>query len=198
MTELFLRNSTLTDVDRKQRLIDMVAIPWEQEADVEWRGEMWREVHARGAYDGIEEHAGRVRVNRQHVRGDTVGKAVQFDPHSNLGLLARVKIADTPRGDETLALAEEDMLSPSVGFWLKSPSDQVLNKRTRMRRIVRAFVDHIALVENPAFEGAQVLSVREDQSGLTVVETPLPSTPALDEAMNSPVLNWARDYFANK
>jgi hypothetical protein len=43
-----------------------------------------------------------------------------------------------------------------------------------------------------------VLAVREAPSGLTVAETPLPATPALDEAMNDPMLAWARDYFAAK
>ena len=30
----------------------------------------------RGAFDGIESHAGRIRVNREHMMGDTVGKVV--------------------------------------------------------------------------------------------------------------------------
>ena len=45
-----------------------------------WRGEMWRESFERGAFDGIEDHAGRVRVNREHVKGDTVGKVVDVRP----------------------------------------------------------------------------------------------------------------------
>jgi phage head maturation protease len=190
MSELFVRNSTLTAVDHKLRVIDMVVVPWEEEADVLYRGELWREVFTRSAYDGIEGHAGRVRVNREHVKGDTVGKAVHFDPSDSVGLLGRVKIAETVRGDETLALAEEDMISPSVGFYLKAPSDQVLNKRTMVRRINRAFIDHIALVESPAYAGAQVLAVRADQSELTVTDAPLPSTPLLDELMNADVLAW--------
>jgi phage head maturation protease len=191
MSELLLRDSALGEVDRKQRLIDVIAVPWEQEAEVPWRGEIWNEVFARSAFDGIEDHAGRIRVNREHVKGDTVGKVVQFDTGNEAGLLARVKIADTPRGDETLALAEEEMISPSVGYRIKSPSDVVLNKRTRMRRVVRAFLDHLGMVESPAYVGAQVLAVREEQSGLTVAETPLPETPVLDELMNDDVLAWA-------
>src|SRR5688572_22141191 len=129
MSELFLRNdASLADVDVKQRIIDMVAVPWNQEADVPWRGEMWREVFRRGAFDGIEDHAGRIRVNRQHVEGDTVGKVLLLEPSADIGLLARVKIAQTLRGDETLQLAEEDMLSPSVGWFAKSPRDVNINK----------------------------------------------------------------------
>jgi HK97 family phage prohead protease len=181
----------LDAVDRKQRLIDVIAVPWDQETEVPWRGELWREVFRRGAFDGIEPHAGRIRVNREHVRGDTVGKVVQFDTTADAGLLARVKVASTPRGDETLALAEEDMISASVGYRVKDAGDVRLNKRTRVREVLRACLDHLGLVESPAYVGAQVLAVREDQSGLAVVGTPLPETPSLDEFLNDDVLSWA-------
>ncbi len=192
MNELFLRNdATLADVDVKQRLIDLVAVPWNQEASIPWHGEMWREVFRRGAFDGIEDHAGRIRVNREHIKGDTVGKAVSLDPSAAIGLLARVKIARTLRGDETLQLAEEDMLSASIGYYVKQLSDVKVNQRMKFREVVRAFLDHLGLVESPAYEGAQVLAVREASPGLTVAESPLPATPLLDEWMNDPVLAWA-------
>lgn len=199
MSELILRAATLADVDAKQRIIELVAVPWDEEADVKWRGEMWREVFRRGAFDGIEEHAGRVRVNREHIIGDTVGKTVSLDPASTVGLLARVKIAQTLRGDETLQLASEDMLSASIGYFIKSPSDVVINKRTKLREVMRAFLDHLAMVESPAYAGAQVLAVREGSSGLAVAEgAPLPSTPALDDAMNDPMLAWAAARLATR
>ena len=102
-----------------------------------------------------------------------------------------MKVAETSRGDDTLALAEEDMISASVGYRVKKPSDVQLNKRTKMRRVMRAFIDHLAMVEAPAYEGARVLAVRAEPSGLQVAE-PLPPTPALDEAMDDEILAWAR------
>lgn len=193
-SEVELRSANITGVDAKQRIIDLVAVPWEQEAEVFVRGEMWREMFVRGAFDGIEEHAGRVRVNREHRMGDTVGKVIRFSNETD-GLHASVKIANTERGDETLALAEEDMISASVGFRIKKPSDVQINNRTRVRRVVRAFLDHLAMVEAPAYAGAQVLGVR-DPLGLRkdVGEAEKrPPTPALDEAMNDPILSWARN-----
>lgn len=189
--EIILRNSTLTDVDSKLRLIDLIAVPYDEETEVLWRGEPWNEVFDRSSFHGIEDHAGRVRVNREHIRGDTVGKVVSFDSTNELGLMARVKIAQTLRGDETLALAEEDMISASVGYRVKSPSDVQLNKRTKVRRVMKAFLDHLGMVESPAYAGAQVLAVREESSGLTVMETPLPPTPVLDELRDDEVLAWA-------
>jgi phage head maturation protease len=116
---------------------------------------------------------------------------VHVDPQDVQGLLTRVKVAKTLRGDETLALADEDMISPSVGYLIKTPADVLMNRQRMLRRVNRAFLDHLSLVESPAYEGAQVLSVREGSAGLTVVETPLPATPILDEFLNDDVLAWA-------
>lgn len=190
--EILLRNdSVIADVNQRQRLIDLIVVPWDEEAEVPWHGELWRESFQRGSFDGIQDHAGRIRANREHVKGDTVGRAVSADPFGTDGLLARLKIANTPRGDDTLELAADDMISASAGYYVKTPGDVTVNRRQMTRRVVRAFLDHIGLVESPAFVGAKVLAVREDQSGLAVAETPLYQAPALDDAMNDDVLQWA-------
>ena len=184
-------DATVQDVDKKQRIVTVCAVPWEQEAEIIWRGETWREVFTRGAFNGLENSAGRVRVNREHTKGDTVGRVVRADPTDPHGLVVDVRVARTLRGDETLALAEEQMISASVGYLVKRPSDVALSKNQMLRRVNRAFLDHLSFVESPAYEGAKVLSVREAPNGLTVVETPLPETPTLDEFMTDDVLKWA-------
>lgn len=197
--EILVRNdSVIADVNQRQRIIELIAVPWDQEGEVPWRGEIWRESFQRGAFDGIEEHAGRIRVNREHVRGDTVGRCASLDPSHSEGLLARLKIAATPRGDDTLELASDDALSASIGYFCKSAADYSLNRRTWTRRVTRAFLDHLAMVESPTFVGARVLAVREDQSGLAVADEPLYEAPALDEAMNDPVFQWAASRVAPK
>jgi len=186
--EILLRNdATLTDVDVKLRLIELIAVPWEQETEVVWRGEKWRELFGRNAFNGLEDSAGRIRVNREHTKGDTVGKVVQADPKDTRGLLTRVKIVSTPRGDETLALAEEDMISPSVGYFIKTAGDVDLNKQTRLRRVHRAFLDHLSLVESPAYEGARVLAVRAESQPV-VDEGPPPARPNLDAMLSDPFI----------
>jgi HK97 family phage prohead protease len=190
-------DATLKDVDFKQRLITVIAVPWGQEAQIFWRGEFWNEVFERGAFDGLEEHAGRVRVNREHTKGDTVGKLVKVE-NADAGLITFVRVAKTPRGDETLTLADEDMIGASVGYRVKNPSDVELNRQRLTRRVKRAFLDHLSFVESPAFEGAKVLAVREGPSGLAVAETPLPATPILDEFMNDDVLLWARSRVSSR
>ena len=196
MNEIEIRRSTLTDVDTSQRIVEMIAVPWEQETEVMWRGEIWNEVFDRGSFTGIEDHAGRVRINREHMYGDTVGKVIHFDPGHDDGLYTRAKIVNSPRGDETLALAAEDMISPSVGFYVKTRQDIDINKRTKVRRILRAFLEHLAMVEQPAYAGAHVVAVRAEPSGLAVVEQKLPRTPLIDEMKNDPVLQWAQSRLA--
>jgi phage head maturation protease len=189
------RHSTVSDVDKRQRIVDIIAVPYDQETDVVWRGDLWHESFDRKAFDGVEAHVGRVQVNREHVKGDTVGKVIYADPSHQDGLFARVQMYTTPRGEETLTLAEQGGAFPSIGFRLHRLSDQDLDKRSKTRRIMRAYWDHQAFVEDPAYVGAGVLAVRAGQSGLVVAETPLPETPNLDEWLNDPMLAWAKKRF---
>jgi HK97 family phage prohead protease len=194
VSEILLRNDgTLTDVNRRQRIIELLAVPWNQPAEVFWRGDIWTEVFVPGAFDGIETRSDSIRVNREHVKGNTIGKITDFDPHHTLGLFARVKVVKGPKGDEVLDLAEDDMISPSVGYRAQKPSDVRLDKQLRHRAVLNAFLDHLGMVEDPAFKGAQVLAVRGEPSGLTAEDDrPLAATPLLDKFANDPVLTWAR------
>jgi phage head maturation protease len=150
--------SAVATVDHDQRIITIIAAPYEQEAVVMFRGRLWTEIFVRNAFNGIEQRASKIRVNRDHDRGRTIGKVVRFDPRHRQGLLTEIRVAKTILGDESLALASEDMLSASVAFSVPAGGEQ-LDHHQRIRRITTAVLDHIALVESPAYEGAQVLAV---------------------------------------
>jgi len=186
---------TVDNVDFAQRLITVVAVPYEQPTLVEYRQELWNELFERGSLDTVAAAPHRVRANRDHNKSRTVGKAMRFWPDRAEGLVAEVRIAKTPLGDETLALADEDMLSSSIGFGVRM-SDQVLDRKTMTRRIKNAYLDHLAFVESPAYVGAQVLSVRgglvtPDAATLQPVHTPI-----LDELAADPILQWASQRLA--
>jgi phage head maturation protease len=83
-------------------------------------------------------------------------------------------------GDETLQLADDGVLGASVGMAVR-PADQVWSAGRSRRRIAKAFLDHIALVPNPAYQGAEVLAVRS-QVQAPSFEAP-PATPYLDEVL---------------
>jgi phage head maturation protease len=89
-------------------------------------------------------------------------------------------MADTPLGNETLELANDDMVSGSAGFGVRG-SDQILDRP--YRRIKRAFLDHIAFVAAPAYQGARVLSVRDEGEQPTGADAPRLVTPNLEEVL---------------
>lgn len=175
------RSSNLADVKPLQRIIEVIAAPYDQPAQIEYRGEIWNEVFVRGAWDGIEKRPNRVRANRDHDVKRLVGRVVNFWPSREEGLVAAVKIAPTPLGDETLALADDECLSASVGFAVMG-SGQELDRRTRTRRIKQAYMAHLAFTPEPAYQGAEVLDVRSAGSPGADMR-PMVETPALDELL---------------
>lgn len=188
------RSATATNVDFAHRTITVIAVPYEQPAPVPYRGEVWSEIFERGSFDGIEKRPNRVRSNRDHDKSRTVGKVVSFYPGRDEGLVAEVRIGQTPLGDETLQLASEDMLSASIGFGVMN-SDQVLDRAARERRIRRAYLDHLSFVESPAYDGARVLSVRDAVASPDNALPPIPETPGLDQFIADDILRWASDRF---
>lgn len=183
-----LRDIDVQGIDYTQRIITVIAAPYEQEAQVLLRGDVWREVFEVGAFDSVVDRPNRVRVNRGHDKQRTVGKVISFRSNET-GLIADVRVARTPLGDETLALAAEDMLSASVGF-AAMPSWMKLDQRAKVRRIHRAHLDHLSFVESPAYEGAEVLDVRGHMPE-SVIEA-VKSTPHLDKflASSEDLLRW--------
>jgi phage head maturation protease len=154
------RGASVSGVNLDQRIVEVIAAPYEEPALIEYRGEVWAETFDRGSFDGIETRGDQVRVNRNHDKTLTVGKVVRWWPSRSEGLVSEVRVAPTVLGDETLTLAGEDMLSLSVGFAVRN-RDQLLDKSSMTRRIRKAFIDHLSFVESSAYAGAKVLAVRD-------------------------------------
>lgn len=168
-TELRIRQAEVVGVSFPERIVELIVIPYETETLVPHPREhrMITEVISRGAFDGLERRANRVRVNRDHDVKRTVGRAFAFHTSRQEGLVAEVKISRTPLGDETLQLAEDDCLDASAGFAPIPPDGEQWETRNRCR-IRRGWLGHIALVPEPAYETARVLAVRHDATdGLT-------------------------------
>jgi phage head maturation protease len=189
-----LRTASVGDVNFAQRLVTLVVTPYEQPTHVMWQGEVWEEMFERCAWDGLEKRPGRVKANRDHNKSRTVGKAMRFFPSRQEGLVAEIRVAQTPLGDETLALCEERCVGASAGF-AALPDDQAIDRQSRTRRIKKAFLDHISFVEDPAYAGAEVLEVRENQLILPdeIAAEPAFRGPTVAELMNDPVYLWAKD-----
>jgi len=173
--QLEIRAAQLAGVRFADRIIELIVMPYEAEALVPHEGRMIREVVSRGAFDGIERRANRIRVNRDHQLERTVGRAVAFHPSRDEGLVAEVRIAQTMLGDETLQLAEEGILDASAGM-LPMPGGDSWHERRTLRRLHKVWLGHIALTPDPAYDEARVLAVRSAGA------LPLPgvATPNLD------------------
>ena len=185
----------LDGVNFPERIITIVAVPYEEPAPIEYRGQMWNEIFSRSAFNGLENRQKRVPVlahfglpgHQDHQGAHLVGKMSAAFPGRSEGLVLDLKVSKTKEGDDALELAADDALSPSVGYAIRS-SDQVLDRRSMTRRINRAFLDHLALVPQQAFAGARLLGMR----GAPVAEVELKPlvTPNLDQFINDPIFGW--------
>jgi HK97 family phage prohead protease len=172
--ELEFRSAELAAVDFPKRTIEVIVTPWEQEAEVEHKGRMIREIFSRGAYDGIERRPNRIRVNRDHDIRRMIGRAVAFHPTRDEGLVGELRIARTPLGDETLELADERILDASAEFAVMPGGETWTG---RVRRITKAWLGGVALTPIPAYKDANVLAVR---TTTPAGETERPLTPNRD------------------
>src|SRR4030095_7345281 len=105
LDELRFRAAETLGVDFPNRTIELIVTPYEQETLVPHQGRMVTEIFSRGAYEGIERRANRIRVNRDHQRERTVGRALSFHPSRTEGLIAELRVAPTPLGGAHLHLA---------------------------------------------------------------------------------------------
>jgi HK97 family phage prohead protease len=164
----------------QDRIIELVAMPYDVDAGVIVHGRPVIESCAPGAFTGCERRANRVKVNRDHDLTRTVGRAMSLHPSRAEGLVAELRIAQTPLGDETLALAEDQSLEASVGFQVMPGGERWLEMRSR-RRLEKCFIDHIAMVPEGAYEG-RVLDVRAALLHGAGDQQPV-ATPNLDEVL---------------
>jgi len=158
---IYFRDATVTTVNQRERLIETIAVPWDEYTaqPVPFEDGNYRERFTRGAFAHLVSNPGRIAVNMGHDRSAIIGKVERLE-NQPTGLYARMKIADTPAGHDALQLASEDMLAPSVGYYTRQ-GGYVKNRRAGTVEIRQAWLDHIALVGVPAYTGAQVLAVRE-------------------------------------
>ena len=168
MSELEYRDATVSAVSFPQRTVELIVMPYETETLITERGKTFTEIVSRSAFEGLEARNGKVRVNRDHDRTRTVGRATRFDHSDPAGLIAEIRVSQTELGEETLVLADDGVLDASAGFApLRDPAGRVVpdaevwETRSR-RRLNRLFLDHIALTPDPAYADARVLTVRSE------------------------------------
>lgn len=162
-------------VDFAHRTIEVRVVPYDEEIEVEHQGKMVRERVDPGSFKNIDPQSRRITVNRDHDYGRTIGRLVELREESN-GAVGVTKISNTPLGDETLQLADDRVLGASIAMMVARSGMEI---RNGLRRIFRIDVlDHVALLPNPAYAGAEVLDVRAASPVADV------ATPNLEEVLS--------------
>lgn len=115
------------------------------------------EVFDRGAFAGLVESGARVKLtDYNHARNRVpVGYSSVFEDRA-AGLWARFRLNATPEGESARANASEGVYGGlSVGFIPRA--DRIENG---VRHVTSARLDHVSLVEDPAYADAVILDVR--------------------------------------
>jgi phage head maturation protease len=145
-------------------------LPWGVEARVMDRGRLVVETFERGALAGVD--PGRVPLTARHPRdAETlpIGVTVELEERADAAWGAW-RVSKTALGDEVLQLAVDGVpLSLSIGFVEVAGGSRWLS-RSRVVR-TRAQLDHVAVVRQGAYAGAEVVGVRA--GGRPAVGVPL-------------------------
>ena len=160
--------STTLEVRHAQRIIDLIAVPYDEPTQVLRRGRWVTETVDPQAFTGVH---GDVTVNRAHDLEAPLGRVASYHPNDPRGLRAELRISRTREGDDVLELAADGLLSPSIGFAPLPGGEEWTHDRSAVK-VTRAKLVHIALTGDPAYRGAKVLAVRSTDAAPTRVATP--------------------------
>jgi len=154
MTELETRSFEVR-LEADTREVVGLAVPYGQVADI---GGMYREQFVPGAIRSVED----VKLFWQH--SEPIGKILE-GRDTEEGFEIRAMISDTPRGQEAYTLLRDGVINKfSVGF---VPVEQTRDGDLVTRTLVD--LKEVSLVSFPAFAGASVSEVRQEETPVTEV-----------------------------
>lgn len=172
MTDMITRSFEIRATDTEKREVSGIAVPYNDTIDI---GGGWSERFEKGAVDLNAD----VKLFRDHE--DIIGVVTAME-ESDEGLLIRAKISETVLGNETLNLVKDGAIrSFSVGF---IPVIDEKQDKTIIRKKVN--LKEVSLVAFPAYDKAEVLSVREEtnQEEISMENTTPDYTSAIEEVRN--------------
>jgi HK97 family phage prohead protease/HK97 family phage major capsid protein len=166
MTEMETRSFEVR-LDAETREVSGIAVPYGQTADIG----TYQEQFVPGAIRSVED----VKLFWQH--SEPIGKIIE-GRDTEAGFEIRAKISDTPRGQEAYTLLKDGVINKfSVGFM---PLEQTRDGSLVTRTLVD--LKEVSLVSFPAFSGASVSEVREEQ---TVADVASDSTTTKEPTMDN-------------
>ena len=172
MNEMITRSFEIRATDTELRTVEGLAVPYNETIDI---GGGWSERFEKGAVD----LTANVKLFRDH--NDIIGVVTEMK-ESDEGLMIKAKISETVLGNETLNLVKDGAIrSFSVGF---IPVTDEKKDKTIIRKKVN--LKEVSLVAFPAYDKAEVLSVREEtnQEEISMENTTPDYTSAIEEVRN--------------
>lgn len=172
MTNMITRSFEIRATDAEKREVSGMAVPYNDTIDI---GGGWSERFEKGAVDLNAD----VKLFRDHE--DIIGVVTEME-ETDEGLMIKAKISETVLGNETLNLVKDGAIrSFSVGF---IPVTDVKKDNTIIRKKVN--LKEVSLVAFPAYDKAEVLSVREEtnQEEISMENTTPDYTSAIQEVRN--------------
>ena len=169
MSDIEIREAALSLDAVEERTITGLAVPYNQEASI---GGGIQERFAPGAIDSVED------VKLFYGHEEPIGKVIS-GRETEAGYEITAKVSNTARGEEVLTLMRDGVLNKfSVGFMpIEQDRDGSL--------ITRTLVDlkEVSVVPFPAFAGANITEVREDQQDAEALETQTEERDLMSENM---------------
>lgn len=151
------REFVIDSANVEERTVAGIAVPYGQTANI---GGQYLEQFVPGAVRSIED------VKLFYAHEEPIGKVIEGrDTERGFEIIA--KVSDTPRGNEVLTLMRDGVLNKfSVGF---IPLESERDGQT----VTRTAVDlkEVSVVAFPAFAGASIEEVREEQPAPTEPDT---------------------------
>lgn len=181
--EIETRSAAL--VEAEEGTIEGVAVPWNQAAQI---GSEYLELFERGSV----EVPSLVRLRDEH--STVIGRIVAHEDREE-GLWIRAKVSDTAQGRDVLTLLRDGALAHfSIGFRPGQHRDERQADGTVLRTRTSAHLLEVSVVPFPAYERAEILSVRSEApsptpsiplsspQGVTPMESPVVEAVAYDDS----------------
>jgi HK97 family phage prohead protease len=147
MSDLEIRELDIRSVDSERRIVSGIAVPYNQVANIGYYNE-------RFAPNSVT-MADNVQLFWRHQ--EPIGKILS-SRNTDEGFEITAYISKTARGDEAYTLVRDGVINKfSVGF--QSIEDEEAGDNTIVRK--KVLLREVSLVPLPAYEGANVLNVRE-------------------------------------
>lgn len=140
--------------DAGRHYIEGICVPYDRPTD---RAGSIPEMFARGAFAELLASKARVKLTdyNHSMQRVPVGYSNAFEERST-GLWARFRLNRTPEGESARANAADGVYGGlSIGFIPRAEE-----RRGGVRVITAARLDHVSLVEDPAYDEAEIIDVR--------------------------------------